>query len=497
MGDSRHGPFGPSRQGFAGLAMTCCWGRLPPRPPSQRPSGARDDGWAVALHDGRNGRAGRREVFPRPGSGRRSAGRLHRRVTAARAEPRGCGSRLHSRHGGRHAVSPRSVRILVLVLAASLGCRSQPEPDAATPDPGPQLAALVSAAVGDGSSVRGAALALESPKLGLRWEGAAGLADPAGGTAMTPATPVRIASNTKTFVAAAILRLVEEGRLGLDDPVAGLLPAEGVALLREDGYDPERILVRHLLTHTSGLFDHTGSPRYEERITSDPTHRWTPLEQLEAAMEWGQPLAAPGEVFSYCDTGYVLLGLILERATGRPLAAAVRELVGFERARPRLDLVGDPRAGATRSATAGAPVPRRPRHHRLRPLVRPLWRRRTGVDGGGPGPVHEGAVDRRRVRASRNPRHDAGAGGGFGGAARCRARRAAPRRLPDGDLVGRGRGPAQLASQRLLRDPCHPRPRAGPDHRGDRQPESGQGRDGGAGGAGGGGGPGGLVTPPP
>jgi D-alanyl-D-alanine carboxypeptidase len=220
---------------------------------------------------------------------------------------------------------------LAVALVSPLGCRARPETAAAPSDPAPRLAALVSAAVGDGSSVRGAAMALDSPELGLIWRGAAGLADPPGEVPMTPATPVRIASNTKTFVAAAVLRMVEERRLGLDDALANRLPEEQVALLRDDGYDPERMLLRHLLTHTAGLFDHTSTSQYEERITGDPLHRWTPLEQLEAAVEWGQPLAGPGEVYSYCDTGYVLLGQVLERATGQPLAAAVRELVGFER----------------------------------------------------------------------------------------------------------------------------------------------------------------------
>jgi D-alanyl-D-alanine carboxypeptidase len=147
---------------------------------------------------------------------------------------------------------------------------------------------------------------------------------------MTPERPVLVASNTKTFVAAAVLRLVEQGRFGLDDPIAGRLSAEYVEMLRGDGYDPQAITLRHLLTHTSGLFDHTESPHYGERIVADPHHRWTRSEQVAAAMAWGDPLARPGELYCYADTGYVLLGDVVERAAGKPLPAAVRELVGFE-----------------------------------------------------------------------------------------------------------------------------------------------------------------------
>lgn len=221
--------------------------------------------------------------------------------------------------------------VLVVLGAAVCGCRPSSAPVASRVDPDSALTSLLADAVGDLSVVRGAALVVDSPTLGLAWRRGAGFADPEAGIPMTPATPVRIASNTKTYVAAAVLRLVEQGRLGLDDPIGARLPADIASLLASDGYDTDRMLVRHLLTHTSGLFDHTGGPDYGERIVAAPAHHWTPREQVALAVEQGAPHGAPGEVFTYCDTGYVLLGLILEQAAGQPLPAAVRELVGFER----------------------------------------------------------------------------------------------------------------------------------------------------------------------
>jgi D-alanyl-D-alanine carboxypeptidase len=193
------------------------------------------------------------------------------------------------------------------------------------------LQRLVHAAVEENEAIHGAALHVDSPTLGLSWEGAAGLADPAAGTPMTPGHPVRIASNTKTYVAAALLRLWEKGRLDLDEPIAAHLPEEYVEALRGDGYRPGVITVRHLLTHTSGLFDHSDSERYEKAIVADPQHRWTRAEQVRGAVEWGDPLGGPGEIFSYSDTGYVLLGAVLERVDGRPVHEATRALLGFER----------------------------------------------------------------------------------------------------------------------------------------------------------------------
>jgi D-alanyl-D-alanine carboxypeptidase len=158
-------------------------------------------------------------------------------------------------------------------------------------------------------------------------------------TANPEGTPVavdhtfRIASVTKTYTAAAILRLYEQAALGLDDPIARHLPAEYVTLLRSDGYDPDVITIAMLLRHTSGIYDYAfgpGSP-FLGTVFADPAHRWTPLEQVRFAVEHGQPIATPGTVFHYSDPGYVLLGQIVEVATGQPLGASFRSLLSFDR----------------------------------------------------------------------------------------------------------------------------------------------------------------------
>jgi len=221
--------------------------------------------------------------------------------------------------------------VLVLSVVLAVACRPAAVPQTAEPDVGPALQSLLENAVEDDELIRGVALHVDSPVLGVEWEGAAGMADPANNVLMTPANPVRIASNTKTFVAAAILRLWEEGRLGLDDAISDHLAEEHVTLLLGDGYDTEAMTIRHLLTHTSGLFDHGGAEEYTEAILADPMHHWTRTEQLRGSVEWGDSHGPPGEIYTYCDTGYILLGEIIEWTTGRPMAEAVRELVGYER----------------------------------------------------------------------------------------------------------------------------------------------------------------------
>src|SRR4051812_24387818 len=175
----------------------------------------------------------------------------------------------------------------------------------------------------------GVALAVRAP--GFSWSGAAGDADRTTRKPLTPRAPFRIASVTKTFTAAAILRLAEDGKLGLDDPIAHHLSPGTFAILRRGGYDIDRIRIRHLLQHTSGLYDYAEDPAFQTFVVSHPHHRWTRAEQVRFAITHGKPLFAPGTDFHYSDTGYVLLGEVLERETGHTLAAAYRTLLGFER----------------------------------------------------------------------------------------------------------------------------------------------------------------------
>lgn len=227
------------------------------------------------------------------------------------------------------------LRSIAVGVITTVGVSCQPAATPPATDRAAELAealqGLVDSAVADNELVFGAALYVGAPALDLEWEGAAGMADPEAGVEMTSGHPVRTASNTKTYVAATVLRLWEEGKLDLDDPIADYLGEDLVASLQSDGYDPEAIKIRHLLTHTAGVFDHSDTSNYIEAITTDPLHAWTRSEQVEAAMAWGDPLGAPGELYRYSDTGYVLLGEIVAQASGQAMAAAVHKMIDYER----------------------------------------------------------------------------------------------------------------------------------------------------------------------
>lgn len=227
--------------------------------------------------------------------------------------------------------NPKSKILVAMALAILVsGCewfKSQITVD----ELGERLQAILDDVVEGDEAIPSAALHVEIPRIGFSWEGAAGFADPEHKTNLTPQNPIRIASNTKTFVAVAVLRLYEQGQINLDGPIEKYLSADSVQILRNGGYDPEAITVRHLLTHTSGLYDYTASNEFAEQYEADVNHRWTRKEQLQGAMDWGDTYGAPGKVFHYSDTGYILLGEILEQVTGKSFASALRTLIGYEK----------------------------------------------------------------------------------------------------------------------------------------------------------------------
>jgi len=180
-------------------------------------------------------------------------------------------------------------------------------------------------------TIPGIMVALESGQLNLHWRGGAGVADVETNVAITPDQPLRLASTTKTYVAAAILRLMEQGKLTLDDTLDQHLPEHQVDLLAGDGYRPDVISIRQVLTHTSGLFDHARrGGGYINAVLANPARRWSRDEQLTHLVNDGDPVGTPGERFHYSDSGYILLGEILERRTAKSLAGALRSLLKFD-----------------------------------------------------------------------------------------------------------------------------------------------------------------------
>lgn len=193
------------------------------------------------------------------------------------------------------------------------------------------LQQLIDTAIEQDSTIPGILLHLEAPDQDLSYSVSSGVSDLSKRAQLPKNGTARIASNTKTYIAVAILRLWEQGKLELDDPVSKHISEKHIEILTNDGYDLNKITIRHLLTHTSGLFDHAGSNTYIEKVFANPSHKWTRTEQIQGCVDWGNPLFEPSEQFSYSDTGYILLGEIIENITSKSLGEAVRGLINFKK----------------------------------------------------------------------------------------------------------------------------------------------------------------------
>ena len=158
--------------------------------------------------------------------------------------------------------------------------------------------------------IGGCVMAVDHDK--VVFELAEGLADVENKTPCTPETNFRIASVSKQFTAAAVMLLVDRGKLSLDDTLPKFFPG-----FPDYG---KKITVKQLLTHTSGL------PEYEKLIPAGTKLQLDDLDVLHLLMDTKEPLFKPGARFEYSNSGYTLLGLIVEAASHKPF----HEFVGTE-----------------------------------------------------------------------------------------------------------------------------------------------------------------------
>lgn len=180
-------------------------------------------------------------------------------------------------------------------------------------------------------SLPGIVARIESARHGLSWSGAVGSLARGGDAPLRAEHAFRIASVTKVFTAATAMRLVEDRQLDLFAPVLAKLSARTASTLAGNGHPIEAITLFQLLTHSAGLLDHGSHPDYAAQVVAHPGHVWSRAEQIDFAMALGPPIAPPGTRYSYSDTGYLVIGEVIENATGLPLAAAVRSLLDFDR----------------------------------------------------------------------------------------------------------------------------------------------------------------------
>ncbi|MFD3541973.1 serine hydrolase domain-containing protein [Streptomyces sp. NPDC058662] len=211
--------------------------------------------------------------------------------------------------------------------AAGHSALAAPSPSAVSPSPGddsfarltPAVAAKLDAAVQRTmreANVPGVTVGLWAPGKGS-YVRSFGVADKATGAPMRQDLHVRIGSETKTFTVTALLQLVDQGKVRLDDTIGRYIP--GVP-------NGDRITLRELAGMRSGLFNYSEDADFTKALEADPDKPFTPQQLL--AYSFAHPVQfAPDADFEYSNTNLILLGLVVEKVTGRPIHEVVEQEV--------------------------------------------------------------------------------------------------------------------------------------------------------------------------
>jgi D-alanyl-D-alanine carboxypeptidase len=197
-----------------------------------------------------------------------------------------------------------------------------------------ELDSIINSIAGPDKQIKNAVLYVSKGDGSFTWSGAAGLASPENEVAMTPGTPIFIASVTKLYTATTIMVLYEKGQLALDDPMAKYLPEElihGIQVYQGHDYSDE-ITIQQLLAQTSGIPDYYDEKAQDGKtifdlFLADPVRKWSVDEEIARARQQMTPSFKPGDKAFYSDTNYQLLGKIIEARTGKPLEAVFNELL--------------------------------------------------------------------------------------------------------------------------------------------------------------------------
>src|SRR5215217_4510189 len=163
------------------------------------------------------------------------------------------------------------------------------------------------------SDAPGVVAAVQTPD--YTWVQAMGVANRASGKPMTPEAHHRIGSVTKTFTATLLLKAADDGLLSLDDTIDKYV--KGVP-------NGNKITLRQMSDMTSGIASYTEDDQWVKEWSSDPTKVWKPEDLARFGIK-ESPLFKPGTAWFYSNTNYVLLGLVLQQVTGKPINQLYQE----------------------------------------------------------------------------------------------------------------------------------------------------------------------------
>ncbi|MBK6964333.1 MAG: beta-lactamase family protein [Bacteroidales bacterium] len=169
------------------------------------------------------------------------------------------------------------------------------------------------------SGVVGVTMSVFHPNTGM-WVGAAGEADLHNNVAMKPCNISRVGSTVKMFTATTVLKLAEEGKLNLDDKIAGYLQGDVIDKIE----NAEVATIRQLLQHSGGLYNYIQNLKFQTASLNDLIREWKPDDLLKYAYNQ-KAYFRPGEDVRYSNTGYILLGMLIEKIEGKPFYKVFEE----------------------------------------------------------------------------------------------------------------------------------------------------------------------------
>ncbi len=224
-------------------------------------------------------------------------------------------------------------KILLLACALVLGsCRkgedmpatfydcqySHTDSSAANPEGGAYQAVLDDMV---SSGVVGVTMSVYHAGTGM-WTGAAGMADLHNGVPMKACNRSRMGSTVKTFTATAVMMLAEDGLIDLDDRIASYLSGDVIDRIE----NADRATIRQLLQHSSGIYNYIQSTAFQTASLNDLVREWGPYDLL--AYAYGKDAYfEPGTDVRYSNTGYIMLGMLIEQVTGKPFHQVFAERI--------------------------------------------------------------------------------------------------------------------------------------------------------------------------
>jgi len=169
------------------------------------------------------------------------------------------------------------------------------------------------------TNIPGLVISFRDNTTGFTYTRSRGFSDLDRKTPMDATKLFRIGSLTKSFTTTVLLQMIDEGKIGLDDKLSKYFP---------DIPHSNLVTIRQLADMSSGYTEYFDEPAFKQAVTNDPGHAYAPLELFNLVSRHPMKFT-PGSQFDYCNTNYILLGMVMEKVSGRTMADEIWERISL------------------------------------------------------------------------------------------------------------------------------------------------------------------------